>query len=273
LPISARCDCCQDAPATRVTADGSNSCGDCMDSFSQAKVWLARAQRLITRAHKRMGFVPRTPALERSLWLHAATLWHRDHGFCGNAILWKDIVALIVSWWEGQGVEIAGTATVDCLAGAADTYAPAWQAAPIQAQPPRQTQLPKHGFTGRQLAVSRPVFRRQPRPGAAPPPFSPTSPISPAAPQREASATTDATPHEPSPPPTPPPRPPGRRSGRRQRSPRGHRRRPTRPLRGHTPSPPGEGPHPPHPEAGTPHARHPRHPRHPRQDNALYEPE
>jgi hypothetical protein len=272
LPISARCDCCQDAPATRVTADGSNSCADCLDSFSQAKVWLARAQRIVTRAHQRMGVVPRTPALERSLWLHMATRWHHDHGFCGDAVLWKDIVPAIASWWATQGIGLEAAASMDSLTSAADSHPPAWQAAPPRAQPPRQTLLPKHGFTGRQLAVSRPVFRHSRRNRTATPPASPTTPTPSASPRREAPVTTDADPGELSPPLTPPTRPAGRRGARRQ-SPRGGRRRPPRPSRGHPPSPPGEGPHPPHPEAGSSHARHPRYPRHPRQDNALYEPE
>ena len=54
LPVGQFCDNYNE-PATRVTADGSNACLACMDTFSQQRVWLARAQELVTRAQRRMS--------------------------------------------------------------------------------------------------------------------------------------------------------------------------------------------------------------------------
>jgi hypothetical protein len=185
LPISHCCDNCME-PATRVTADGSNACAACMDTFSQRRVWLARSKILVRRAQQRMGIAPVSPHLERALWLHAAAQWAVGHLFCGDAIQWRQICETVAAWWAQHGVRGASG-----LSAAADAHLPAWQ--PTQPALPtvKQSTLPNHGFQGKQLAIRRPLHRRHhgrptvpaspPRPPPAPPPTPrPPPPTSPA---------------------------------------------------------------------------------------------
>ena len=151
LPVGQFCDNCNE-PATRVTADGSNACLACMDTFSQQRVWLARAQELVTRAQRRMSITPLTPELERQLWLHAAGTWARGDAFCGNSISWRDICTVVEDWWHRQGMMIQ----ISGLTASADRYSPAWKAAVLPPPPRKQSTLTQQGFTGRRLAVTRP---------------------------------------------------------------------------------------------------------------------
>ena len=273
LPVSPHCDNCQE-PASRVTADGSNSCSDCMDSFSQTRVWLARAQSLVSRAQHRMGITPLTPELERRLWLHAADLWAAGGTFCGNAVTWHSICELVAGWWRSHGV----LPTHSGLTAAVDRYKPAWTATPPPPPPRKQGTLLQHGFTGRQLAVRRPLYRPQPAtrhrsPTPAPPPAAAQQAHLPPA------AADLARTHQPPPVRSPPTlaRPataaPPAILRRRDRPP-SRRRRPTSPTarslppaRGAPPSPPPRLDPPPCPSAGT-------RPRlHPRSDTATREPD
>ena len=156
------CDCCGSNRATQATADGSASCRGCGDNFSQLEGWLARAQRLCTRAARRLG-APASRFTEesaRGLWLWAAEQWALDSGtdFCGNAITWNCICSTVMEWMRTHEIK----ADTPFLHSEQDGTSSAWriQQTVNTAIAKTQRNLLDFGFQGRVISITRPVFPR-----------------------------------------------------------------------------------------------------------------
>lgn len=162
LPVTDVCDGCQAAPACRVTADGSNACRGCADSSSSAFVWVARAQRLCDRSCSRMR-VSVSSSQARALALAAAAHFAAESAtdFAGNAVLWRDINSFVARWiaQEDPAILVATLCFEGCSV-TADSHEATWQQA--QSRPKDLVQsrsLEDMGFSGRQIAVSLPIFQ------------------------------------------------------------------------------------------------------------------
>jgi hypothetical protein len=194
MPPNETCDCCGKSNGRRATADGSSACLECVDDFSQVRVWLARAQILCERARHSMGLTDVTSdTATRSLWLHAASKWAAANAFCGNAITWREICRTVLFWEEQHGV-MQTNATwklADDGGGNATNHTAMWSrpASPAKQQPPPSRTLLDMGFTGRTISSARKLIKRSvhtPRKLAIPPPRSATPvPSAPKPPERQ----------------------------------------------------------------------------------------